>query len=205
LQRSLYTKKINHAQGGKSLKTLVIVTHPSLETSVINKRWVEELKQYPEKYTVHELYKVYPDGNIDVQKEQQLIESHSNLIFQFPIYWFNCPPLLKKWLDEVFAYGWAYGSNGGDKLKKRKVGLAVSAGIKKEDYQEDGRYRYTLAQILTPFETTFRYCEADYRSFFAFYGQEATPGGNAPDLDLSPPQSALDTSAQDYLKFIDNL
>ncbi|MBT2765338.1 NAD(P)H-dependent oxidoreductase [Paenibacillus sp. ISL-20] len=187
------------------MKTLVIVTHPSLETSVINKRWIEELKQYPEKYTIHELYKVYPDGNIDVQKEQQLIESHSNLILQFPIYWFNCPPLLKKWLDEVFAYGWAYGSNGGDKLKKRKVGLAVSAGIKKEDYQEDGRYRHTLAQILTPFETTFRYCEADYRSFFAFYGQEAAPGGNAPDMDLSPLHSALDTSAQDYLKFIDNL
>jgi uncharacterized membrane protein YraQ (UPF0718 family) len=28
------------------LKTLVIVTHPSIETSVINKRWV--LKKYPE-------------------------------------------------------------------------------------------------------------------------------------------------------------
>ena len=120
----------------------------------------------PGKYTVHELHKVYPDGNIDVQQEQQLIESHSHLVLQFPIYWFNCPPL-KKWLDDVFAYGWAYGSRG-DKLKNRKVALAVSAGIKKEDYREDGRYRYTLAQILTPFETTFLYCDADYRSFFAF-------------------------------------
>lgn len=186
------------------MKTLVIVTHPNLETSVINKRWVEELRQYPEKYTVHELHKVYPDGNIDVQKEQQLIESHSHLVLQFPIYWFNCPPLLKKWLDDVFAYGWAYGSRG-DKLKNRKVALAVSAGIKKEDYREDGRYRYTLAQILTPFETTFLYCDADYRSFFAFYGQEGAPGGNTPDMDLSSPDSALDISARDYLKFIDNL
>jgi putative NADPH-quinone reductase len=50
------------------------------------------------------LYKVYPDGNIDVEKEQKLIESH------------NCPPLLKKWLDDVLTYTWAYGS-GGDKLK----------------------------------------------------------------------------------------
>ena len=84
------------------------------------------------------------------------------------------------------------------------MALAVSAGIKKEDYREDGRYRYTLAQILTPFETTFLYCDADYRSFFAFMDKRA-PGGNTPDMDLSPPDNALDISARDYLKFIDNM
>ncbi|WP_257348354.1 NAD(P)H-dependent oxidoreductase [Pseudalkalibacillus decolorationis] len=185
------------------MKTLVIVTHPSIETSVINKRWVEELKKYPEKYTVHELHKVYPDGNIDIKKEQQLIESHSNLVLQFPVHWFNCPPLLKKWLDDVFAHGWAYGSNGGDKLKNRKVALAVSAGIKREDYSEEGRY-HTLEHFLSPFETTFLYCSADYRSFFAFYGTESKPGENDPSVnDLSA--SKLEKSAQDYLNFVDNL
>ncbi|MDV7767505.1 NAD(P)H-dependent oxidoreductase [Peribacillus sp. CSMR9] len=176
------------------MKTLVIVTHPSIETSLINKRWVEELAKYPEKYTIQELSKVYPDGNIDVEKEQKLVESHGNLVLQFPIYWFNCPPLLKKWLDDVFAYGWAYGSNGGDQLKNRKAALAVSAGIKKEDYSEEAKYRYTLEHLLSPFETTFLYCNADYRSFFAFYGTE-----NAPSI------SEVDKSAQDYLTFVDNL
>ncbi|MED3929272.1 NAD(P)H-dependent oxidoreductase, partial [Priestia megaterium] len=156
------------------MKTLVIITHPSLETSVVNKRWVEELKKYPEKYTVHELYKVYPDENIDVEKEQKLVETHGNLVFQFPVYWFNCPPLLKKWLDDVFLYGWAYGSKR-DKLKNRKIALGVSAGIKNVDYSETGRYRYTLEQVLSPFETTAIYCKADYRSFFAFYGAEFEP------------------------------
>jgi len=175
------------------LKTLVIVTHPSLETSVVNKRWVEELKKYPEKYTVHELYKVYPDENIDVEKEQKLLETHGNLVFQFPVYWFNCPPLLKKWLDDVFLYGWAYGSKG-DKLKNRKVALGVSAGIKNVDYSEAGRYHYTLEQVLLPFETTAIYCKADYRSFFAFYGAE-----------FGPSVSEIEKSTQDYLNFIDNM
>ncbi|MGQ3481552.1 NAD(P)H-dependent oxidoreductase [Paenibacillus sp. TY11] len=183
------------------MKTLVIVTHPSIETSVINKQWVGELKKYPEKYTIHELHTIYPDGNIDVEKEQHLIESHSKLILQFPVYWFSSPPLLKKWLDDVFAYGWAYGSNGGDKLKNRKVALAVSAGIKKEDYSEKGRYRYTLERLLSPFETTFLYCSADYRSFFAFYGTENEPGADAPGLS----ESELEKSARDYLSFIDSL
>lgn len=61
-----------------------------------------------------------------------MVESPSNHVLQFPIYWFNCPPLLKKWLDNVLTYGWAHGSNGGDKLKNRKAALAVSAGSKKK-------------------------------------------------------------------------
>ena len=39
------------------MKTLVIVTHPDIEHSIINKRWIEELRKYPEEYTIHELYK----------------------------------------------------------------------------------------------------------------------------------------------------
>ncbi|UYO02673.1 NAD(P)H-dependent oxidoreductase [Paenibacillus sp. PSB04] len=187
------------------MKTLVIVSHPSIETSVINKRWVQELHKYPEKYTVHDLYKAYPDQSIDVEKEQRLVETHDHLMLQFPIQWFNCPPLLKQWLDEVLAYGWAYGSNGGDKLKNRKVALGVSAGIKKADYSETGRYRYTLEQILVPFETTFRYCNADFRSVFAFYGTESEPGENVPGAEADQPADELEQSARNYLKFIDSL
>lgn len=153
---------------------------------------------------MHDLHKAYPDGNIDAQKEQQLIESHGSLVLQFPVYWFNCPPLLKKWLDDVFAYGWAYGT-GGDKLKNRKTALAVSAGIRREDYREEGRYRYTLEQLLAPFETTFLYCQADYRSFFAHYGTENEAGENEPGNETGPAASILDKSAQDYIHFIDHL
>ncbi|WP_100407781.1 NAD(P)H-dependent oxidoreductase [Bacillus solitudinis] len=186
------------------MKTLVVVAHPSIETSVINKRWIKELKQYPEKYTVHELYKIYPEGKINIEKEQKLIESHENLILQFPVQWFNCPSLLKKWLDDVFAYGWAYGSNGGDHLKDRKVALAVSAGIKQSDYSESGRYRHTLEQILVPFETTMFYCGADYCSIYAFYGEEGAPGGTEEE-DIQPEKNGLSESAINYLEFINNL
>ncbi|MVO98230.1 NAD(P)H-dependent oxidoreductase [Paenibacillus lutrae] len=186
------------------MRTLVIVAHPNLETSVINKLWTEELQKYPDKYTVHELNKVYPDGNIDIEKEQKLIESHGNLVFQFPIHWFNCPSLLKKWLDDVLSYGWAYGSTG-DKLKNRKVALGVSAGIKKENYSEQGRYRYTLEQMLVSFETTFQYCEANYRSLFAVYGKEDKAGENVPGSVSEQTDSELINSAQNYLRFIDNM
>lgn len=53
------------------MKTLVVVAHPDIENSVINRRWLNELRKYPELYTVHELYRAYPDWRIDVAREQR--------------------------------------------------------------------------------------------------------------------------------------
>ncbi|MGY3316462.1 putative NADPH-quinone reductase [Peribacillus simplex] len=55
------------------MKNLVIVAHPNIEESRINKRWLEELKKYPEYFTVHELYKQYPDWNFDIEHEQKVV------------------------------------------------------------------------------------------------------------------------------------
>lgn len=176
------------------MKTLIIVTHPKLEKSVVNKRWIEELEKYPEKYIIHDLHQVYPDGKIDVEKEQRLVESVDKIVFQFPFYWFNCPPLLKKWIDDVLTYGWAYGSESGFKLSGKKIALAISAGIKDEDYQTTGRYKYTLKQLTSPFEITFLYVKADYQPFYAFYGAEYSP-----NID------EVTRSAEDYIDFLENL
>lgn len=157
------------------MKTLVIVTHPEIETSVINKRWIEELEKNPEKYTVHQLYKAYPDGKINVTKEQELMESHDNIVFQFPFYWFSSPPLLKQWLDEVILYGWAYGSNSGFKLAGKKMALAVTAGIDEDVYSASGKYKYTMKELLRPYELTFEYIKAQYEDPFVYYGIERNP------------------------------
>ena len=73
---------------------------------------MQELEQYPEEFTVHQLYREYPDGKIDAAAEQRLVEKHENIVLQFPVYWFNCTPLLKQWFDDVLAFGWAYGPSG---------------------------------------------------------------------------------------------
>lgn len=176
-----------------SKKTLVIVAHPTINDSVINKRWIEELNKYPEQYTVHQIYAVYPDGKIDVEKEQALIEAHDSLVFQFPVYWFNCPPLLKQWLDDVFTYGWAYGSTG-DKLKGKKIQLAVSAGVSEEDYSKEGRYQFTLRESLYPFEVTTLYVNAVYQPIYAFYGAESEPS-----------VEKINQSAVDYIQALNAL
>lgn len=183
------------------MRTLIIVTHPDIENSIINKRWIEELSKHPKEYTIHELYKEYPDSNIDVKREQKLVESHQNLVFQFPIFNFSSPSLLKKWIDDVLIYGWSYGKNGGDKLQNRKIALAVSAGIREKDYRADGKYHYTLEQILVPFKMLFKfYCHGDYYDFFSFYGSEKIPGES-----YFSTKEEIEKSASDYIQFLMHL
>lgn len=176
------------------MKTLVIIIHPNLEKSVVNKKWIEELNKYPNQYTLHDLYSLYPDEKIDIEKEQQLVENHDTIVFQFPFYWFNCPPLLKKWLDEVLTFGWAYGSTSGYKAANKKIALAISAGINKEDYTENGKYKYTLEQLTAPFEISFNYIKADYRPLFAFYGAEHDTTAET-----------IDINTKDYIDFLEAL
>lgn len=110
------------------MKTLVILAHPDMESSRVNRRWKEELLQYTDNIALHELYTTYPDWKIDVSREQELLETHDHIMLQFPLYWYSYPPLLKKWFDDVFTHGWAYGSKG-NQLKGKRIGLAMSIGI----------------------------------------------------------------------------
>lgn len=176
------------------MKTLVIVVHPDMEGSVINKRWIEELNKHPNKYHVHQLHAVYPDEKIDVVAEQELVEQYGKIVFQFPFYWFNCPPLFKKWLDDVLTYGWAYGSKSGYKVSGKKIALAMSVGIDEEEYEPTGKYKYTLEELTRPFELTFEYVKADYKPFFAYYG-----------IERNSSKEWIEQSVTSFMDFMDNL
>ena len=63
------------------------------------------------------------------------------------------PPLLKLWLDEVFAFGWAYGP-GGRALVGKDLWLAASTGGPQESYRPDGYNRYFFDAFLHPHEQT---------------------------------------------------
>ena len=176
-------------------KTLIILAHPDLAHSTINRCWAEALAQHPDRFTVHELYREYAHGTIDVAREQALVEAHRSLVLQFPVYWFNCPPLLKQWIDEVLTYGWAYGSKG-KALAGRKIALAVSLGAPAKDYRADGAVGCTVAEALRPFELTAKYCGADYRPPFAFHTIDSNAGYS------EAAQQAAAQSAADYLAWL---
>jgi len=174
------------------MKTLIIITHPTMIESTMNKRWMEELLKFPEKYTVHQLYEAYPDELIDVEAEQRLIEQHDKIIFQFPYYWFNMPSLLKKWFDQVLTHGWAYGSKSGYRMKGKKIALAISLGVEEAELSNVGKYKYPLNELTRPFELSFEYVKANYQQPFAYYG-----------LEFNVSDSHIELGVRSYIQFLE--
>lgn len=172
------------------MKTLIVIGHPNLDESVINKCWIEELKKYPDLYTIHDLHSTYPNYNINIEKEQSLVDSHDCIVLQYPLYWFNVPALLKKWFDDVFVHGWAYGTSG-NALKNKKIALAISAGIKKQDYTRNGKMGITVEDLLIPFGVTIRYCKANYQGEYVLY-----------DTHNAIKNNFLENSAIEYIQFL---
>lgn len=46
----------------------------------------------------------------DISQEQEKILWADMIIFQFPLWWFGMPAIMKGWVDRVFAFGFAYGT-----------------------------------------------------------------------------------------------
>lgn len=85
------------------------------------------------------------------------------IILYFNFHFIGSIVRLKNWLDEVLTYGWAYGSESGYKVGNKKVALALSVDIDEQEYTTQGKYNYTLAQLLFFFEVIFSYIKFDYQ------------------------------------------
>lgn len=133
------------------MKTLVIVAHPDIEHSRGNKALRDAIAQEPD-ITVRELYELYPDFRIDATREQQLIREHGHLVLQFPMYWYNCPPLLKKWLDDV-VNDTLFGSAPERSLvlDGRTLQLAVTIGRVRERYFPPTREHIWAEGVTRPY------------------------------------------------------
>jgi glutathione-regulated potassium-efflux system ancillary protein KefG len=147
---------------------LVLFFHPRFEESKVNKALVKTIATSSH-VTFRDLYELYPDFNIDVHQEQQLLSEHDIIIWHHPFYWYSCPPLMKQWIDLVLEYGWAYGKNG-DKLTGKYIMNVLSSGGNFEVYQKDGRNRFTYRELLSPFDQTAYLCQMHYLPPFIIPG-----------------------------------
>ncbi|SMD45278.1 Kef-type potassium/proton antiporter accessory protein, CPA2 family [Aquiflexum balticum DSM 16537] len=141
-------------------KVLVILAHPKYEHSIVNQALADAASKL-ENVEIRDLYELYPDFNIDVQTEQEILFTADIIIWQHPIYWYSAPPLFKQWLDLVLDFGWAYGP-GGIYLKNKLVFNCVSSGGTESAYTKDGKHGHTLREFLLPFEQTAKLCHMFY-------------------------------------------
>ncbi|OIQ00039.1 MAG: potassium transporter KefG [Zetaproteobacteria bacterium CG2_30_46_52] len=148
-------------------KVLVYYAHPGNQYSRVNKAMSKQAKALSE-ITFVDLYAEYPRFNIDVEQEQKRLLAHDVIVFQFPMFWYSTPALIKEWLDLVLEYGFAYGKNGTN-LKGKTMMLAVTAAGSAEAYSTDGHHQQSMRTFLTPLEQTANLCQMQFIPPYVLY------------------------------------
>ncbi|CAH6991928.1 glutathione-regulated potassium-efflux system ancillary protein KefG [Vibrio chagasii] len=149
-------------------RVLVLFAHPSQHRSEANKPLFEQAKCI-DGVTCVDLYAEYPTFKINIDREQKRLLDHDIIIFQFPLYWYSTPAILKEWQDLVLEYGFAYGTDGNE-LEGKKFLCSITAGGKEDAYQTDGYNHFTIRELLHPLEQTAALCGMEYLAPYALFG-----------------------------------
>jgi putative NADPH-quinone reductase len=88
----------------------------------------------------------------EIETEIQKIEWCDLMIWQFPLWWFGLPAVLKGWVDRVFAMGRTYG--GGHiyetgVFRGKRALLSLTTGGPEDAYRQGG-FNGDIAAILRP-------------------------------------------------------
>lgn len=148
-------------------KVLVLIAHPALHRSRVNRSLVDAIGGLRD-VTVHDLYDAYPDFDIDVAREQALLNAHPVLVWQHPLYWYSTPAILKEWQDLVLEFNWAYGPNG-HALRGKLFLPVISTGGPEAAYA-GGPDRASLRELLAPIEQMAKLCGMQMLPPFVVHG-----------------------------------
>lgn len=77
----------------------------------------------------------------NIAAEQEKVAWCDLMIWQFPLWWFSVPAIMKGWVDRVFAMGRTYGQGNTYEtgiFRGKKAMLSLTTGGGKEDYSDGG-------------------------------------------------------------------
>lgn len=97
----------------------------------------------------------------DIVEEQKKVQDADLVIFQFPLFWFSVPAILKGWMDRVLCKGFAFDRQGlrdSGFLKGKRALLSITTGGPAQNYTATGS-RGNFRYLLWPLQHgTFRIC-----------------------------------------------
>jgi len=143
-------------------QVLVISGHPDLSKSYTNTVILEELQNQISDIEIRRLDSLYPDYQIDINAEQQALMKADVVVLQFPFYWYSVPALMKKWIDDVFAFNFAFGPEG-DKLKDKEFILSFTIGGPAESYDPLGYNHFSIVDMIRPLQQLAYLANMNYR------------------------------------------
>jgi putative NADPH-quinone reductase len=105
------------------------------------------------KQQIEEMYATEMNGSSEeIESEIRKIEWCDLMIWQFPLWWFGLPAVLKGWVDRVFAMGCAYGGTRiyqSGVFRGKRALLSLTTGGQEDAYRK-GAFNGDIAGILRP-------------------------------------------------------
>ena len=168
------TKVASHSNAAQSAEggIYVLAAHPDWRGSRVNKRILAAARAV-QGVLVEDLYATYPDYAIDIPAEQEKLAAAKMLVLVHPIHWYSMPALQKLWVDEVLAYGWAYGP-AGTALRGKDMWLVLTTGGQEDAYHPSGYNRYFFDAFLPPYEQTAALCGMRFLPPLVLHGAHST-------------------------------
>jgi glutathione-regulated potassium-efflux system ancillary protein KefG len=162
------------------MKVLIIFAHPAYQISQVNKTLLSQIETIPG-VTLHDLYERYPEFDIEIKQEQELLSTHDCIVFHYPMLWYSVPSLLKEWMDLVLTHGWAFGHNGSALLGKLFF-TVITTGSQAAAFDINGIHQHTVSEFLAPVRQTATICRMTYLPPFIVHG---TFGFSSYELEAS--------------------
>ena len=142
----------------------------------------------------------------DVKLEQAKVAWADLVIFQFPVWWFSMPAILKGWVDRVLSRGFAYSSGhkyGAGLLKGKRAMLCLTTGTASSLYTpsgvdgdllhilwpiHNGILAYTGFTVLPPFAAWMpaQVCGEEREQYLQAYSERLSNLDKVPPLYFHP-------------------
>ena len=133
----------------------------------------------------------------ELKAEMEKLEWCDVLMFNFPMWWFGMPAILKGWVDRVFAMGFVYGAGKGvyeNGIYANKTAfITLTTGGPMQAYGQNGK-NGDINTLLYPI----------HHGVFYFTGMTVLP----PFVSFGPARSTveeLNNEISRYIKYIDKL
>lgn len=150
-------------------KILVISGHPNYKASVANRAILDEFHRLVPSAEIVYLDALYPDFKIDVKREQDRAVKADIIVFEFPMWWFSTPSLLHRYVEDVYTYGFAYGSKG-NALKGKNFALSFTTGAPESAYKPGGSEGVTMEELMAPLLAMVHFVGMNYLGRVVSYG-----------------------------------
>ena len=111
-------------------------------------------------------------ASFDVDEWSKIISDASALIYQFPFHWMAAPSLLKKWQDEVFTFLSKTPAVAGKPLT-----VVTTTGSEYEAYRSGGRNRFTVDELLRPYQVSAIHSGMSWQTPVVVYGMGTADAG----------------------------